>query len=73
MWNGANYPMEYETDVVDPSAFEPLDVSDLVDPWNVRVDVIAKRLNDLLVICQQQQDEITALRRRPGCAHQPAD
>jgi hypothetical protein len=73
MWNGDNYPQEYEPDTVDPADFEPVDPSEL--GWgetdgavSINAMTVAKRLNDLLVIVQQQHDEIVALRRRPGCA-----
>jgi hypothetical protein len=68
MWNGANYPMEYEVDTVDPSEFEPVDPSEL--GWgetdggvSINALVVAKRLNDLLVMIQQQQEQIERLRR----------
>jgi hypothetical protein len=72
MWNGDNYPQEYETDEIDPAALEPVDAHELCysEPdgaVSINALTIAKRLNDLLVIVQAQHEEIAALRRRPGC------
>ena len=56
VWNADNYPQEHIVDDVKAADFEPLEAADLVDPWNVRVDVIADRLNALLVIVQQLEE-----------------
>jgi hypothetical protein len=57
-----------EVDTVDPSEFEPVDPSEL--GWSetdgatsINALTVAKRLNDLLVMIQQQQEQIERLRR----------
>ena len=61
VWNGDNYPQEHDTDRVRAADFEPIDASEL--GWgetdgavSINAIVVAKRLNDLLVIVQQLEE-----------------